>query len=145
MSAYTRLALFGIAPELELDELLEELDELDELLEDDELFDEEDDVDDDELLELLDEELLDDGVPPHPTSTAVKKAALTRSINFEVFIVDSTLLYLTCKSCLPTHFFMPFNSVYIGIFIFIYLLALGHYQNRSTLLCIKANSRGDIS
>lgn len=110
------MALLGIPPELELDELLAELEELDELLEDEELLDEEVLLDADELLE---EELLIDGVPPHPTSTAVNKAALTRSINFGVFIVDSTLLYLTCKSCLPTHFFMPLNILYIGIIIFI--------------------------
>jgi hypothetical protein len=80
--AYTSVALFGIDPELELEEEL--LDEEEELLDDDEeLFE-----DVDELLELLEDELLVDGAAPHPTSPAINKAgAMIRNDNLGFFMM----------------------------------------------------------
>lgn len=91
LSAYTRLALLGITPEL-LDELeeLEELDELDELEELEELDEldvlEDELVEEDELLEP-DAELLEAGVPLQPNSADTIKAAPTCTVNLRVFIL----------------------------------------------------------
>jgi hypothetical protein len=112
LSAYTSVALLGIAPELEeLLEELEELEELDELEEFDELL--EDDVelfDEDELLEL--DELLAAGVPPQPTSAAANKAAQMRRGNLGNCIMwtpnycfEPKWLMVVCPPTLVT----PFN------------------------------------
>lgn len=98
--AYTSEALFGIAPELELDEEL--LEEEEELLEDEELlFEDEDELL--ELLELLEEELLVDGAAPHPTSPARTTAgAMINNDNLGIFIIwTPKKVFLTCKACMP--------------------------------------------